>query len=96
MGIVHNATWTFEDSARAVCCDFYVLDELLVDVVFRNDFMFGLNVFSLLDHFMNVLNLIPSLSDFYFARSISKYSQELARPEEESINNSKLPTYYIN
>lgn len=44
MGIVHDATWTFEDSARAVCYDFYVLDELLVDVVFRND-LFGLNVF---------------------------------------------------
>jgi hypothetical protein len=26
---------------------------------------------------------------------ISKYSQELARLEEESINNSKLPAFYI-
>lgn len=41
-------------------------------------------------------NLVPGLPEFYLVRSISKYSQELARAEEESINNSKLPTYYIN
>lgn len=45
---------------------------------------------------INDRNLIPGLSQFYLVRWISKYSQELAKPEEESVNNSKLPTYYIN
>jgi hypothetical protein len=95
MGIVHNATWTFGDSSKTVCCDFYVLDNLLVDVVFSNDFIFGLDVFSRFNHFMIDLDSMPDLSEFYNVRLISKYSQELARLEEESINNSKLPTFHI-
>jgi hypothetical protein len=95
MGIVHNATWTFGDSSKTVCCDFYVLDNLLVDVVFSNDFIFGLDVFSRFNHFMIDLDSMPDLSEFCNVRLISKYSQELARLEEESINNSKLPALYI-
>jgi hypothetical protein len=41
------------------------------------------------------LDSTPDLSEFYNVRLISKYSQELARLEEESINDSKLPTHYI-
>jgi hypothetical protein len=94
-GIVLNATWNFGDSAQAVCCYFYVLGNLLVDVVFSHDFIFGLYIFSMFNHFMIDLDLMTGLSEFYDVRLISKYSQELARLDKESINNSKLPTYYI-
>ncbi|KAF5673452.1 hypothetical protein FHETE_3366 [Fusarium heterosporum] len=90
-GIVHNAMWTFGDSAQDVCCDFYVLDDLCVDVVFSNDFIFELDVFSRFNHLMIDLDSTFDLPEFYNVRLISKYSQELARLEEESINDMNSP-----
>lgn len=94
-GIVRDAMWTFGDSAQGVCCDFYVLDNLLVDVVFSNDFIFELDVYSNFNHFMIDLDSMLDISELYNVRLISKYSPELARLEEESFNDSKPFTHCI-
>lgn len=93
--IVHNVTWNFGDLTQAVCCYFYVLDDVLLNVVFSKGFIFGLDMLSMFNHLLIHLYSMPGFSEIYNVRLISKDSQELARLGEESINNSKLPTYYI-
>lgn len=93
-GIVRDAMWTFGDSSQSIYCDVYVLNHLSADVVFSNDFIFKHDVFSEFDSFMIDLDSMPDLSEFYNVRLISKYSDELTRLEEESINDSKFPTYH--
>ncbi|KAH7184789.1 uncharacterized protein B0J16DRAFT_340467 [Fusarium flagelliforme] len=90
-GVVRNATWTFGDSAQSVSCDLYVLNSLSVDVVLSNSFIFELDVFSKFSHFMVNLDSMPDLSEFYNVRLISKYSAELARLENESVNDMSSP-----
>ncbi|KAJ4017493.1 hypothetical protein NW752_001399 [Fusarium irregulare] len=85
-GVARNATWTFGDSAQSVSCDLYVLNNLSVDVVLSNTFIFELEVFSKFNHFMTNLDSMPNISEFYNVRLIGKYSAELARLEKESIS----------
>jgi Aspartyl protease len=45
-GLVKGVDWSFDDSDTSYQCDFHVLDNLPVDVVLSNDFLFGVNAFS--------------------------------------------------
>ena len=45
-GLVKDVDWSFNDSDTSYQCDFHVLDNLSVDVVLSNDFLFDVNAFS--------------------------------------------------
>ncbi|KAM0417177.1 hypothetical protein ACHAPT_012814 [Fusarium lateritium] len=85
-GIVRNATWTFGDSEQKVCSDFYVLESLSADAVFGGDFVMEQDVFSKFSHFMIDLDAKASVPEFGIVRLISGFSPELARLEEEAID----------
>lgn len=44
-GLVKDVDWSFGDFNTSYQCDFHVLDNLSVDVVLSNDFLFGVNAF---------------------------------------------------
>ncbi|KAJ4241531.1 hypothetical protein NW757_012230 [Fusarium falciforme] len=90
-GIVHNAIWTFGDMGEDVYCDFYVLEGLSVDVVFSNDFVFELDVFSEYCHLMVHLDELPGILEFCHVKLISKFGPQLASLEKESINDLNSP-----
>ena len=48
-GLVKDVYWSFDDSNTSYQCDFHVLDNLSVDVVLSNDFLFGVKAFSKYD-----------------------------------------------
>lgn len=45
-GLVKDVDWSFDDSDTSYQCDFHVLDNLSVDIVLSNDFLFDVNAFS--------------------------------------------------
>lgn len=45
-GLVKNIDWSFDDSNTSYQCNFYVLDNLPVDIVLSNYFLFSVNAFS--------------------------------------------------
>ncbi|EXA43131.1 hypothetical protein FOVG_08159 [Fusarium oxysporum f. sp. pisi HDV247] len=92
MGCIHNATWTFGDSEQQTSWDFYVVNDLPVDVLFSNEFIFEFDLFSKFEHFMVDHEFSLGLPGFYNVRLISKYSPELARLEEESNNDLRSPS----
>ncbi|KAF4992783.1 hypothetical protein FGRMN_6936 [Fusarium graminum] len=83
-GIVHDVMWTFGDSTQEVCCDFYVLDDLRVDIVFSNDFIFKLDVFSRFCHLTIDLDSTCGLSEFYIDEALDLQSRiaRLHRPDK--------------
>ncbi|KAL2693590.1 hypothetical protein Neosp_000150 [[Neocosmospora] mangrovei] len=91
-GVVRNAEWAFGDSGLKVRCDFYVLDDLPVDVVLSGDFVFGFGVFDEFSRFLVHLDSLPDLSELYNIRLIGKYSPELLRLERLCYNDCELPT----
>ncbi|KAM0080527.1 hypothetical protein ACKRZS_007329 [Fusarium odoratissimum] len=92
MGCIHNATWTFGDSEQQTSWDFYVVNDLPVDILFSNEFIFEFDLFSKFEHFMVDHEFSLGLPGFYNVRLISKYSPELARLEEESNNDLRSPS----
>ncbi|KAL7765805.1 hypothetical protein ACKLNR_003721 [Fusarium oxysporum f. sp. zingiberi] len=92
MGCIHNATWTFGDSDQQTSWDFYVVNDLPVDILFSNEFIFEFDLFSKFEHFMVDHEFSLGLPGFYNVRLISKYSPELARLEEESNNDLRSPS----
>ena len=48
-GLVKDVDWSFDDSNASYQCDFHVLDNLSVDVVLSNDFLFGVKAFQKYD-----------------------------------------------
>ncbi|KAH7485991.1 hypothetical protein FOMA001_g5011 [Fusarium oxysporum f. sp. matthiolae] len=92
IGCIHNATWTFGDSEQQTSWDFYVVNDLPVDILFSNEFIFEFDLFSKFEHFMVDHEFSLGLPGFYNVRLISKYSPELARLEEESNNDLRSPS----
>ncbi|KAI0136335.1 hypothetical protein BJ170DRAFT_7196 [Xylariales sp. AK1849] len=45
-GLVRDVIWEFHDSRGAVFCDFYVVEDLVVDMILSQDFVFEFEVFS--------------------------------------------------
>ncbi|KAH7151812.1 hypothetical protein B0J13DRAFT_249061 [Dactylonectria estremocensis] len=91
IGCVHNAKWTFGDSKQQTRWDFYVVNDLPVDILLSNEFIFKFDLFSEFEHFIVDHECSPELPGFYNVRLISKYSPELARLEEESNNDLRSP-----
>ncbi|RSL88564.1 hypothetical protein CEP51_001690 [Fusarium floridanum] len=85
-GIVRDATWTFGDSGQKIYSDFYVLDTLSADVVFGGDFIIQRDVFSKFSHFMIHLDSEATAPELGIVRLLSGFSPELARLEEQAIN----------
>ncbi|KAL2853601.1 hypothetical protein BJX68DRAFT_265069 [Aspergillus pseudodeflectus] len=50
-GVVRNVPWRI--GTTEVYCDFYVLDDLCVDVVLSNHYLFEFNMFTECDHFFH-------------------------------------------
>ncbi|RKL02203.1 hypothetical protein BFJ71_g4654 [Fusarium oxysporum] len=92
IGCIHNATWTFGDSEQQTSWDFYVVNDLPVDILFSNEFIFEFDLFSKFEHFMVDHEFSLGSPGFYNVRLISKYSPELARLEEESNNDLRSPS----
>ncbi|KAL2834361.1 hypothetical protein BDW59DRAFT_156296 [Aspergillus cavernicola] len=80
-GVVHDALWSVGDST--VRCDFYVLDDLCVDVVLNNHYLFDFNVFSEFEEYFIDADSEDSLRRLCNIRLIGKYGGSLGRLEED-------------
>ncbi|KAH7161443.1 hypothetical protein EDB81DRAFT_784780 [Dactylonectria macrodidyma] len=90
-GCVHDATWTFGDSEQQTRRDFYVVNDLPVDILFSSKFIFEFDLFSKFDHFMVDREQSPTVPGFYNVRLIGKYSPKLAKLEQESNTDLRSP-----
>jgi hypothetical protein len=92
-GVVRGVEWGFGGGAKEkVACDFYVLEDLAVDVLFSSDFVFDYNVFgqhdgSLFRYDDGLLNVL----DLCNIRLIGRYISGDMKPEEEGLFDGKLP-----
>jgi hypothetical protein len=84
-GVVRDVSWRL--GMTEVYCDFYVLDDLCVDVVLSNDYLFEFNVFTEYNHlFLEVA--LEDEQEFWKlcnVRLISQYGQRLDLLEEEYL-----------
>ncbi|GAM43638.1 hypothetical protein TCE0_060f18606 [Talaromyces pinophilus] len=81
-GIVRNVSWNV--GGNSIFCDFHVLDDLCVDVVLSNNYLFELNVFSECSkHFFT--NLEEDVSHLCNIRLIGRYADSLNLLEEEYL-----------
>jgi hypothetical protein len=91
--VVRGVEWGFGGGAKEkVACDFYVLEDLAVDVLFSSDFVFDYNVFgqhdgSLFRYDDGLLNVL----DLCNIRLIGRYISGDMKPEEEGLFDGKLP-----
>ncbi|KAF4971472.1 hypothetical protein FSARC_1700 [Fusarium sarcochroum] len=95
-GLVRDVAWQFGNTKERVKCDFYVLDNLTVDAILSNHFLFELDVFARFGNYMVDVGPITDfhLSDLYNIRLISKYSRELEALESSSINDMNSPNAF--
>ncbi|KAM0547242.1 hypothetical protein ACHAPJ_010504 [Fusarium lateritium] len=95
-GLIRDVAWQFGGSKERVKCDFYVLDNLTVDAVLSNHFLFELDVFT---RFGNQMVDAGPMSDFQLSdlciiRLISRYSRELEALESACITDSMPHSLY--
>lgn len=89
-GIIRDASWRI--GSKTINRDFYVLDELCVDVVLSNEYLFNENVFSECDvYFFDAELDIPGddTSLFCNIRLIGRYGENLTSLEEEYLEDCK-------
>lgn len=90
-GIIRDASWRI--GSKTTNCDFYVLDELCVDVVLSNEYLFNENVFSECDIYFFDAELDVAgdfSSSFCNIRLIGRYGGYLNSLEEEYLEDCKL------
>ena len=92
-GVVRGVEWEFAGGAgEKVACDFYVLEDLAVDVLFSSDFVFDYNVFGRhdgsLSRYDDGLLAVLGLCNI---RLIGRYSSGDVKPEEEGLFDGKSP-----
>ncbi|KAL4784621.1 hypothetical protein BJX76DRAFT_356854 [Aspergillus varians] len=80
-GVVHDALWSVGNST--IRCDFYVLDDLCVDVILNNQYLFDSNVFSKFEGYFINADSEEGLRRLCNIRLISKYGGSLGRLEED-------------
>ena len=85
-GLVTDLEWSFGDSGETLTSDFYVLDDLPVDIVFSGDFLFGHDVFSRFDKYFVLLDSGVDMAELYDVKLIGHFSDELLRLEEQYLN----------
>ncbi len=89
-GIIRDALWRI--GSKTTNCDFYVLDELCVDVVLSNEYLFNENVFSECDIYFFDAELDVAgdfSSSFCNIRLIGRYGGNLNSLEEEYLEDCK-------
>jgi hypothetical protein len=89
-GFVRDVEW--DVGGMAVRCDFYVLDNLCVDVVLSNNYLFEFDIFSKYTKYLydNGTEEEPQLCNI---RLIGQYGKSLDLLEEEYLEDGKLRTY---
>jgi hypothetical protein len=93
VGVVCGLEWEFGSSTEfPVMADFYVLDNLPVDVLFNSDFVFDFNVFDQHDVSLYHCDSALKLSQLCNIRLIGRYSNHLFKLEDEYIVDGELPT----
>lgn len=85
-GLVRDAEWIFGESEERVICDFYVLEQLPVDVVLSNAFVFDLKVFTEYSGYIVQEESIAELAELFNIRLIGRYSPELQNVEDLFVN----------
>ena len=86
-GIVRNVLWSVGETSLR--CDFYVLDNLCVDVILSKDYLFDHDVFAeCKDHFTDD-EATDHLLDLYGIRLLRTFGAALEQLADESIDDSK-------
>ena len=85
-GLVKGLQWSFGDSGEAVTSDFYILEDLPVDIVLSNEFLFELDVFSRFGEYLVQLDSDFDIAELYPIKLIGIYSDELLELENQYIN----------
>ena len=87
-GVARSVRWTV--GTTAILCDFYVLDDLFVDVVLSNNYLFDMNIFSAHEeHFFD----IDSEGDILRFCGIRLINQDKDEPESSRLVDSKYITH---
>lgn len=90
-GIVRDVPW--EVGETVIQCDFHVLDNLCVDVVLSNDYLFKFKIFSEYTEYLDDDGTEDDLSQLCNIRLIGQYGESLDLLEEDYLVDGKLQTY---
>ncbi|KAF9875730.1 hypothetical protein CkaCkLH20_06662 [Colletotrichum karsti] len=86
-GIVQEQMeWRFGDTQDRVAKDFYVLENLPADIIFSNDFLFEMDVYSRYEECLIDLESVDDAAELNYLRLIGKFSPELRGIEDLFIN----------
>ncbi|RYP65484.1 hypothetical protein DL769_006307 [Monosporascus sp. CRB-8-3] len=88
-GVVRDVTWNV--GGKTVQCDFYVLNDLGVDVILSKNYLFDLNVFSEHRDCFFDTDLEEDLFQLCNIRLIGRYGDTLNVLEEEYLEDGKHP-----
>jgi hypothetical protein len=86
-GVVRDVPWTV--GGKTVQCDFHVLDDLCVDVILSNNYLFDLNVFSENRDYFFDTDSEEDLFQLCNIRLIGRYGDTLNVLEEEYLEDGK-------
>ncbi|KAL4866927.1 hypothetical protein BDV12DRAFT_198654 [Aspergillus spectabilis] len=84
-GIVRNASWRID--TKEVQCDFHVLDDLCVDLVLSNDYLFNCGIFSECQNYFFDSNLVYDyeIDKLCNIRLIGRHGEEFGNLEDEYL-----------
>ncbi|KAL3462801.1 hypothetical protein BJX64DRAFT_258608 [Aspergillus heterothallicus] len=88
-GVVHDTVWNVGRSS--VRCDFHVLDDLCVDVVLSNQYLFKNNAFSEFEEYFIDSNSEEDLQRLCNVRLISGFGEALGRLEDDYQQDLESP-----
>lgn len=86
-GVVRDASW--EVGGKTVRCDFHVLEELSVDVIVSNNYLFDLNIFSEYGGCFFDIDSEEDLFELCNIRLIGRYGDGLNVLEQEYLEDGK-------
>ncbi|RFU75425.1 hypothetical protein TARUN_6819 [Trichoderma arundinaceum] len=91
-GIVRDVPWSV--GGKTVHCDFHVLDDLCVDVILSNGYLFEMNIFSEYGEYFFDDGAEEDLFYFCNIRLIGQYSEELNILEESYMEDVASPSAF--
>lgn len=86
-GLVHDVQWNVGD--KATRCDFYVLEDLNVDVVLSSEYVFDLDIYSECSGYLFDVDAGQELLELCHIRLIGRYGGRLNKLEEQSFEDCK-------
>ncbi|KAK3295074.1 uncharacterized protein B0H64DRAFT_476429 [Chaetomium fimeti] len=94
-GVVRDLQWEFglTDDSK-VACDFYVLENLPVDVLFNSDFVFDYNVFGQHDNSLFSYGGLLDVLDLCNIRLVGRYYRKHTKPQEEGLIDVTSPNAF--